>query len=279
VLTRLRDALERWAPVSGARTRDPLALVAAGWTQIAGEDVAKHSRPTRLTGSTLTVTTRSNAWSHQLSLLSEEILSALRARLPDAAVTQLRFRVGRVHAPDATGAYQRPSVPGGFARARAPAASVQEAIARFRDDVGASQRAKRAAGWKECRRCGVLIVPDAGTHCAVCSNALRRERTDETVRLLFEAPWLGYAGTAALVSGLSIEEYEAIRSQALAAWWEVLRAAGAAKRISAGGHERSIASSYVILRTRLQPEAIAPATVRNALGDELHDLIYGTEHN
>jgi hypothetical protein len=33
------------------------------------------------------------------------------------------------------------------------------------------------------------------------------------------------------------------------------------------------------LRSKLPPEDIVPATVRSVLGDELHDLIYGTEHS
>ena len=96
-------------------------------------------------------------------------------------------------------------------------------------------------------------------------------------RLLFEAPWLGYAGTASLVDGLLREEYETIRSRVLSRWWRTLDRARAAKRLSRDGRERLIASSYVLLDTRLPPENVFPATVRNVLGDELHDLIYGTE--
>ncbi len=94
--------------------------------------------------------------------------------------------------------------------------------------------------------------------------------------MMFEAPWLGFAGTAALVSGLKEEEYERVRAALLARWWDVLARARSAKRLSRDGRERAIASSYVVLRSKIAPEEIVPATVRNVLGDELHDLLYGT---
>jgi hypothetical protein len=280
VLTRLGEALAQWSPAAAPRARDPLALLAAGWTEIAGDDVAKHSCPTRLIEGTLTITTRSSAWSHQLSLLSEQILAAVKARLPGMPLTRLRFRVGplprvgNVRVVERTPAFVRPT-----RRPRAQGAGAQDALKQFRDDVDASGRAKRAAGWQSCARCGALTTPCASGLCAVCRSDLDRERADEVARLLYEAPWLGYAGTAALIRGLSLEEYEAIRSRLLASWWETLSRARAAKRVPADSAERSIASSYVILHSQLSPEAIAPATVRNVLGDELHDLIYGMEPN
>jgi hypothetical protein len=92
--------------------------------------------------------------------------------------------------------------------------------------------------------------------------------------LLFEAPWLGYNGTAALVDGLQEGEYERVRAQLLTRWWGMLVQARAANRLSRDGRERLIASSYVLLRSKIPPEQIIPATVRSILGDDLHDLIY-----
>ena len=75
-------------------------------------------------------------------------------------------------------------------------------------------------------------------------------------RLLFEAPWLGYAGTAALVDGLTRARYESVRARLLTRWWETLARAGASKRLSRDGRERLIASSYVLLKSKSPPEAI-----------------------
>jgi hypothetical protein len=250
------------------------------WEDVVGSEVARNSSPVRLVDGTLAISTRSSAWSHQLSLLAEQILAAVRERLPDIPVRQLRFRVGRLAAPRAAQVHvaegRRPAA---VPYARDAAKTPEEALARWREDVAATRRAKQAAGWKECTGCAALVLPDAAPLCIVCENARVRQRADEVERLLFEAPWLGYAGTAAAVSGLSIEEYESIRSRLLTRWWQTLSKAKMAKRLSPDRRERSIASSYVVLRSKLAPEDIVPATVRNVLGDELHDLIYGMERS
>ena len=277
-MLKLSDALVKWQP-STAAPRDPVALLSAGWEEIVGSDVAKNSRPARLCGDVLWITVRSSAWNHQLSLLAETVLAAVRARLPRAGIGQLRFRVGRlVESAAPAPATARRARSGRRVAERAESASLDEAVSRLREDVAAARRAKQAAGWKECVGCGALVAPEEQALCIVCADARARKRAGEVARLLFDAPWLGFSGTAALVSGLSVEEYEAIRARVLAAWWEALSRARAAKRLSRDGRERSIASSYVLLRSKLPPEEIVPATVRNVLGDELHDLIYGTEH-
>jgi hypothetical protein len=243
-----------------------------------GADVAKHSHPSQIQGSALLVTTRSSAWSQQLSFLSETVLAGVRARLPECGVDHLRFRVGRLPSAGSRSPEKR-VIERGAPRDRRPAAAdANEAVERFRADVIQSQRAKRAAGWNECAGCTAFIVPRSGPFCITCAIARDDERERLVSRLLFEAPWLGYAGTAALIEGLLLEEYEAIRRRVLARWWEMLSRARGSKKISREGRERLVASSFVILKSGLAPERIGPATVRNVLGDELHDLIYGTEY-
>ena len=276
-MLKLSDALTGWLPAEGARTRDPIVLLDAGWSEIVGDDVAQNSRPVRIVEGTLTVITRSSAWSHQLSFLAEHVLRAVGARLPAAGVERLRFKVGRLSQPRALPQVRskanRPLRP--TRTARGPSGSLDETLARFRGEVDGRRRARRAAGWIECEGCGTLLAPGATPLCATCSND-RRQRTEATTaRLLYEAPWLGFSGTAALVDGLQEREYERIRSRMLAHWWGMLARARSTKQIARGGRERLVASSYVLLQSRLAPEAILPATVRNILGDELHDLLYG----
>ena len=121
------------------------------------------------------------------------------------------------------------------------------------------------------------MSPRAGPLCASCQRALEDERSAAVARLISEAPWLGFAGTAALIDGLSKREYERVRNRLLTRWWATLAQARAARRLSRDGRERSVASSYVLLKSKLSPEEIMPATVRNVLGDELAELLYGTE--
>ncbi|MGB6601128.1 MAG: hypothetical protein WBE77_08600, partial [Candidatus Cybelea sp.] len=155
-------------------------------------------------------------------------------------------------------------------------ASATEALARFRGDVERSSRERRAAGWKECAGCGALVAPAGDRLCPACVAAAGQERAAATARLLFEAPWLGYRGTAALVEGLHEMEYEQVRTLLLSRWWGMLLQARSAKQLSRDGRERLVASSYVLLRSKIAPENIMPATVRSILGDELNELLYET---
>ena len=273
----LRTAMASWQP-SAAISADPLLQIRALWPEIVGEDVAANSRPHELVRNSLLIVTRSGAWSQQLAFLSERILHAVRGRT-GLDLERLRFRVGRVvqssqPAPAKRGAPRRRE-----AYQREPADSLQAAFERFRATVVARQRAKAADGWKECFRCGVRILPASGPFCVPCENATAQERDATVARLLYEAPWLGYAGIVPLVEGLTPREYETIRLRLLRRWRDMLERV----RRSGGKHlttrDRMIASSYVLLRSELDPERIAPAVVRDVLGDELHNIFYGNENN
>jgi hypothetical protein len=280
MLKPLRESLGGWMPSEHDRGADPVGLLGAAWADIVGDEVARNSQPSRIAEAMLVVTTRSSAWSQQLSFLSDTIVAAIRARLPAAGVERLRFRVGpiRPSSPRPAPALHN-VVPPRRASTRPPTQSAQEAIARFKEDVTHRQRAKSASGWKECEGCGMFIAPGIRTRCMPCENARAQRLETMLARLLFEAPWLGHRAASTLVDGLREEEYGAIRARLLARWWEILARALASNRLSRDGRERLIASSYVILKSQLPPERIVPATVRNVLGDELHDLIYGTEHH
>jgi hypothetical protein len=280
VLRPLGEAIGQWTPQSGTRWRaDPLSLLAAGWSDIVGEDVARNTHPTRILDGTLWVTTRSSAWSQQLSFLADRVLAAVRSRLAQPAVERLRFRVGKlpmralVQRPHRPPAPPSPAVPA----ERLHAENAAEALSRFRTSVDARRRANLRAGWKECGTCGAPITPRDAL-CVPCLNVRSQARSAAAMRLMFEAPWLGYAGTALLIEGLTPADYESIRSRLLSNWWEALARVRASKRLSRDGRERTIASSYVVLKSKLPPEVIDPATVRSVLGDELNDLIYGTEY-
>jgi Dna[CI] antecedent, DciA len=272
-MLKLAAALAGWAPEN--RPHDPLALLEAGWPEIVGAEVARNTHPSRIADGALLIVTRSSAWSNQLSFLADHVLRAVTARLPRSGVERLRFRVGRVPsaavppASRAEGRTRRPTAE------RPTSASPGEALARFRRDVEAQQRLRRSAGWNECHGCGALEVTAPGGWCAACAAVRAEARAAATARLLFEAPWLRYAGTASLVEGLQEEEYEQIRTGLLRHWWGALARARAAKRLSRDGRERLVASSYVLLQSKLPPEEIMPATVRGILGDELHELLYG----
>jgi len=273
----LRSAITGWQPPA-AFSGDPVLEVRGAWREIVGDDVAANSRPEQIVRGTLLIVARSNAWSQQLAFLTETVLEAVERRT-GLRLERLRFRVARIAetATDQAAGVRRRSKNRRDAREFAPAATLEAAVQRFRADVTAEQRARAAAGWKECLRCGVRIRPGPGRFCLPCESARREERDAAVARLLYEAPWLGYAGIVPLVADLTAREYEAVRLRLLRRWHVVLERV----RRSGGTHltarDRMIASSYVLLKSELDPERIAPAVVRDLLGDELHNIFYGSE--
>jgi hypothetical protein len=276
----LNQALSAWRP-QALHPDDPLAVLQTEWAQIVGDDVAAHTRPAEIVRDALVVLTRSSAWSQQLAFLNERVLRAVQERA-GISVHTLRFRVGRIrpsavqHDGPGKKRAQRSTI---TARALEPAPTLEAALERFRADVAAAQRAKAAAGWKECLRCGARTHTASGLFCVPCSNLDAQEREAQVARLLFEAPWLGYAGIAPLVRGLTPQQYEAVRVALLRRWKDTLERIRRSARPRVTMRDRSIASSYVLLKSELDPDKIAPAVVRDLLGDELHEIFYGNENS
>jgi hypothetical protein len=68
------------------------------WEAAVGTRIAARARPLKLERGVLLVRAASSTWAQELALLSEAIITQLRAR--NIAVESLRFRVGQVDAPD-----------------------------------------------------------------------------------------------------------------------------------------------------------------------------------
>ena len=65
------------------------------WRLTAGEELARRSRPAELRAGTLTVVVDNSPWLQELTMRSELLLRALRARY-GTAVGALRFALGEV---------------------------------------------------------------------------------------------------------------------------------------------------------------------------------------
>ena len=88
---------------------------------------------------------------------------------------------------------------------------------------------------------------------------------------MYDAPWLGFGGTAPLVDGMTRDEYDRWRRALLSRWWETLNRMRWTKRTTPV--ERRIASSFVLLESGLDPDRITPAIVRTVLGDDVVALL------
>ena len=272
----LRGSLATWKP--GLRgTADPLHAISSAWPAIVGADVAANCAPVALNNGSLTIATRSSAWSQQLQFLSLTIERGIAEHAPGTTVKRLVFRAGAMRANDR----RRPAPSAAAAKARRrgdaaayePAADLADAFERVRARIRAARRATPVA----CPDCGAPLPPDSAMRsCTACAIAKQHSGTVELERLIFSAPWLSFHELREQMPRLSVAEYERSRRRLLGRWWLMLERAKAAGRLS-DTMERSIASSYVLLQTRLSPDAVTPEVVRNALGPEIAALIYERE--
>lgn len=100
-MERLGEEVQRELARGGSRDAIPLAAVTAAWPDAVGDAVSRKAWPLRLgRDGTLHVAAASATWANELSLLQDEILTALRARLDVEAPSAIRFAVGPIPEPE-----------------------------------------------------------------------------------------------------------------------------------------------------------------------------------
>jgi len=100
-MERLGREVERELARGGSRDAIPLAAVTAAWPEAVGDAVSRKAWPLRLgRDGTLHVAAASATWANELSLLQDEILAALCARLDVETPSAIRFAVGPIPEPE-----------------------------------------------------------------------------------------------------------------------------------------------------------------------------------
>ncbi len=267
----LREALTTWTPGRGV-LGDPLQAVSIAWPALVGPSVASHAAPLEISGATLVVATRSSAWSQQLQFLSPTILKGLAGLSLERPIERITFRSGGLRKASSRGFALPPTERRRKHTSEAapePARDAQDALDRLRRRVAALRRARPVCG-----ACGApLATPGPGT-CAPCAGGAERERISRLERIIYMSPWLDLPEVREQMPGVGAAEFERARRNLLQRWWLVLERSKRAGKISSSGLERHVASSYVLLQSRLAPGRITPAIVRNLLGPELEALLW-----
>jgi hypothetical protein len=237
-----------------------------------------------LANDTLVVTTSSSAWSHQLAFLEPQIVRGISELVPAGTIVRLRFRVGTIRTkPGGRAAAARSPARKNDAAADAAAPlDAQEAFARFRAAVMRSRSAHAARGGRFCAGCGAQVRA-GGERCVPCADWARAGLEARCQRLLFDAPWLRPQDVLEALPELDAATYDVIRRRLLRSWWDEMalarRRAELPRPIAPDrARLRKIASSYVLLETKLHPNRLQMDSPirRNALG-ELYEFIRKVE--
>ena len=62
------------------------------WDEIAGREIAKRSKPRKITRETLYVSVTSSTWANELSLMSEELIKKINSFVGEKVVKTVRFK-------------------------------------------------------------------------------------------------------------------------------------------------------------------------------------------
>lgn len=91
---RLRDTLAAVGADLGLPAPDAVASLTRGWTELAGAELAAHSRPGALRDGVLTVLVDAAGWATQLRYREPEVLERVAGAVGEGVVRGLRIRVG-----------------------------------------------------------------------------------------------------------------------------------------------------------------------------------------
>lgn len=69
---------------------DPLTTVTVAWSEVVGEAIAKHTRPTAIKGAELQVECDSSVYAQELELLSRRVLKGVSESLGGVGPTSLK---------------------------------------------------------------------------------------------------------------------------------------------------------------------------------------------
>jgi predicted nucleic acid-binding Zn ribbon protein len=93
---KIADVLAQLITARGYGRIQSDASLATAWQQAAGPMIAQFTRPGRIRRGTLEVTANNSTVVQELTFQKQQILTRLRNQLPDAAIRDIRFRVGSI---------------------------------------------------------------------------------------------------------------------------------------------------------------------------------------
>ena len=164
-------------------------LAKAHWAGVVGPQVAGVTQVEAVKGGVLFVRVKNSVWANELTLLKEDMIRRLNAKLGGRILTDIHFKAsGLAKSKKKPEAMQAPMPADGelakIMLSAEAAARIEAALAAITDDVlrgrirevmrraTRTEEWKRRQGWPVCRRCGALSEPvpaaDMPPLCTVC---------------------------------------------------------------------------------------------------------------
>ncbi len=162
-------------------------LAKAHWAGVVGPQVAGVTQVESVRDGVLYVRVKNSVWANELTLLKDDMLRRLNAKLGGRVLTDIHFKASGLAKLKKKPASVRPDGPTDADLAKTPisksaAAKIDAALAEIKDEAlrgrirqimlraARTEEWKRREGWLVCKRCQALAEPssDAAHFCTVC---------------------------------------------------------------------------------------------------------------
>jgi len=91
-MERLKKALFSTLDNLGIKEKVEKNLAIVYWEKVAGEQIARHTRPQRVSGDILFVATDSPVWAQELGFMKEKLIKEMNSYLKKEAIKEIRFQ-------------------------------------------------------------------------------------------------------------------------------------------------------------------------------------------
>ena len=164
-------------------------LAKVHWVPVVGPQVAGVTQVEAVRDGILYVRVKNSVWANELTLLKDDMLRRLNAKLGGRVLTDIHFKASGLAKLKKKPEAVRPAGPTDADLAKTPlskaaAAKIDAALSEVQDEglrgrirqimlrAARTEEWKRRAGWQVCRRCKALAEPspdpDAAHYCTVC---------------------------------------------------------------------------------------------------------------
>lgn len=174
------------------------------WPEIVGEEIAKHSCPTKIEYGIIVVTVANSAWTHHLSMMKQNIINKVNEYIGEKLINDIRFQAGSLknslseekHSDDMPdfrlGKLDHTEITAAEDLvADSENNQIRDKLLRIIKKDFALKKIKKIEQWQKCTICSTLCPPGK-SYCTVCDRKRREELLAEIRALLREAPWLKY---------------------------------------------------------------------------------------
>jgi len=95
-LTDISRVIDNWFEGKNYTKRRTNFSAFNNWSEIVGDNIAKHTKPVKFYNDTLVIHVRNSVWTQELQFLKPSLLEKIKNSFPDTQIKDLMFKIGKI---------------------------------------------------------------------------------------------------------------------------------------------------------------------------------------